>query len=141
MWERYKSAVRATVVASAAPYGYTLTVWTSGAVLTHAHGVPSASEALLFLLGAVAAYATVGLLAFAGSHETTIVHPPRAVVWGALHLFSVGLAIGAAYLVARLATSVVAWPVGGFVATAIYLTGSPLQLAVAHGAPIDRRQH
>jgi hypothetical protein len=37
---------------SIAPYGYTLTVWTSDAVLTHARGVPSAPDALLLMLGA-----------------------------------------------------------------------------------------
>ena len=36
---RYKSALRATVAASAAPYGYTLTIWTTGAVLSHARGI------------------------------------------------------------------------------------------------------
>ena len=52
MLARYRSALRATIAASAAPYGYTLTVWTSGAVLSHARGIPSAAEALLFLGGA-----------------------------------------------------------------------------------------
>ena len=55
LWTPYRSAVRTTVAASAAPYGYTLTIWTSGAVLSHARGIPSTGAALLFLVGAVAA--------------------------------------------------------------------------------------
>jgi hypothetical protein len=108
---RYRSALRATVAASAAPYGYTLTIWTSGAVLSHAGGIPSTAEALLFLVGAVAAYALVGGLAFGG------------------------LAIVAASLVAELVSGVPAWPLGAFLATTLYLFGSASQLAVAHLVP------
>ncbi|MGE5274692.1 MAG: hypothetical protein ACM3QU_13165 [Verrucomicrobiota bacterium] len=131
---RYRSALRATVAASAAPYGYTLTIWTSGAVLSHARGIPGSAEALLFLLGAVVGFALVGVLAFGGFWETLIPEPARAVVWGGLHVFSVGLAIGAASAVAHVVRDVAAWPLGGFLATAIYLIASALQLAFAHSA-------
>ena len=136
MWlSRYRSAVRATVAASAAPYGYTLTVWTSGAVLAHARGLPSTQEALFFLLGAVTAYVVVGLLAFGSFHGRLVPEATRSLVWGGLHLFSVGLAIGAATVVAHLLEDVAAWPVGGFCGTAIYLSVSGLQLMFAHGRP------
>jgi hypothetical protein len=129
---RYRSALRASVAASAAPYGYTLTVWTSGAVLSHARGIPSSAEALLFLVGAVAGYALVGGLAFGSFSEQLIVQPGRSVVWGGLHLFSVGLAIIAATIVAHLVQSVAAWPLGAFLVTTLYLLASASQLAVAH---------
>jgi hypothetical protein len=132
LWRRYRSAVRTTVVASAAPYGYTLTIWTSGAVLSHARGIPNTGEALLFLIGAVAAYALVGGLAFVGAEEALKPHPTRAVVWGGLHIFSVGFAIGAASVVAHTIRNPLAWPLGGFLATAVYLVGSALQLAFAY---------
>ena len=134
----YRSALRATVAASAAPYGYTLTIWTSGAVLSHARGIPDSGEALLFLLGAVAGYALVGGVAFGGFWERLLPEPARAVAWGGLRLFSVGLAIGAASLVAHLLHGLAAWPTGGFLATAIYLTVSALQLTVAHAARRSR---
>ena len=111
---RYRSALGATVATSAGPYGYTLTIWTSGAVLSHAHGIPSTTAAFLFLLGAVAAYALVGGLAFGGLSEHVVLEPTRAAVWGGLHFLSVGLAIGAALLVARWDASLAAWPLGGF---------------------------
>jgi hypothetical protein len=129
---RYWPALRAAVAASAGPYGYTLTVWTSGAVLSHAQGIPSAGEALLFLAGAVAAYALVAGVA-AGGTRRLVSNPAHAAVWGGLHLFSVGPAIGAAWLDSQL-TSLAAWPVGGFAVTAIYLILSAGQLAVAHAA-------
>ena len=102
---RYRPALRATVAASAAPYGYTLTVWTSGAVLSHARGIPSAAQALLFLAGAVAAYALIAGVAVGGSRQRLVPEPAHAAVWGGLHLFSVGLAIGAATLVAHYVTN------------------------------------
>jgi hypothetical protein len=85
-------------------------------VLSHAHGIPSAAEALLFLVGAVAAYALVRGLAFGGFSEHVIPEPARAVVWGGLHFFSVGLAIAAAALVAELVSKPSAWPLGAFLA-------------------------
>ncbi len=131
---RYRSALRATVAASAAPYGYTLTIWTSGAVLSHARGIPSTTSALFFLVGAVTAYAVVGGLAFGGFSEHLAPEPGRAVVWGALHFFSVGLAIAAVSLVAHGVQDDAAWPLGGFLATSLYLLASAFQLAVAHAS-------
>jgi hypothetical protein len=129
---RYRSALRTTVAASAGPYGYTLTIWTSGAVLAHARGLPGTREALLFLVGAVAAYGVVGGIAFGGFSEQFAPAPGRSFVWGALHLFSVGLAIGAAATVAHFVQSAAAWPLGAFFVTTLYLVASASQLAVAH---------
>jgi hypothetical protein len=116
---------------SIAPYGYTLTVWTSGAILTHARGVPSSVDALLFMLGAVAGFGLVALVAFGDLRLRTVADPPHPHVWGGLHLLSIGLAIGAATLNARLVENIGAWPIGGFLATAIYLLTLALQLGLA----------
>ena len=64
--------------------------------------------------------------------ERLVARPAVAAVWGGLHVFSVGLAIGAATIVASLVGDAGAWPLGGFLATSIYLLGSATQLAVAH---------
>ena len=132
---RYRSALRATVAASAAPYGYTLTIWTTGAILSHARGIPNTSDALLLLVGAVAAYALVGRLAFGGMSEHLVPEPARAAVWGGLQFISVGLAIVAATLVAHIVTNIGAWPLDGFLVTGIYLLASASQLALAHTRP------
>jgi hypothetical protein len=50
---RYKKSLRAAVGFSAAPYGYTLATWTTGAVLTHPRGIPGALDVLLFMVGVV----------------------------------------------------------------------------------------
>ncbi len=129
---RYRSALRATVAASAAPYGYTLTIWTTGAILSHARGIPNTPEALLLLVGAVAAYALVGGLAFGGMSEHLVPEPARAAVWGGLQFISVAAAIAAATLVAHLVTGILAWPLDGFIVTGIYLLAAASQLTLAH---------
>lgn len=98
----YREHLRTAVGSSAAPYDYTLATWTTGAVLTHAYGLPTTIEALLFMLGAVLALALVGAAAFGGM-GTRFAHAPReAALWGSFHFLSVGSAIGAAALVSYL---------------------------------------
>jgi hypothetical protein len=87
----YRQHLRAVVAASAAPYGYTLTIWTAGAIVTHAEGVPSSLDALLLLAGAVLAFGAAGIFAFG---DTTVLSPttrPPIHVWGGMHLPSVAV--------------------------------------------------
>lgn len=129
---RYRDHLQAAVVASAAPYGYTLTVWTSGAVAMHARGLPSAWQALLFLAGAVAGFAAVGAAALGGPGRVLRSSRATAVrLWGAFHVPSVGLAIGAVALVVDLVHSALAWPLVGFAATATYLLAIAAQFTLA----------
>ena len=62
----YRNRLRTTVGASAAPYGYTLATWTTGAALVRAHEMPNSVEILGFVVGAVLAFALVVLVAFGG---------------------------------------------------------------------------
>lgn len=52
MLEHYRKRLHVTVGSSAAPYGFTLATWTTGAVLAHARGIPDALAALTFVVGA-----------------------------------------------------------------------------------------
>lgn len=132
--DHYRERLRATVGSSAAPYGYTLATWTSGAVLAHARGIPDALVALAFMAGAVLGFAFVGALAFGrvtgrldrGSGEA---YP----VWGSFHFFSVGAAIGVAALVVRYVEDFVAWPLTAFLYTITYLLIAAAESAIAHG--------
>ena len=96
----YRTHLQAAVATSAAPYGYTLTVWTSGAVAIHARGVPTTLNALMFLAGAVAGFAAVGAIAHGSAAQVLKAAPDARVrLWGGFHLPSVGAAIGAVALV------------------------------------------
>jgi hypothetical protein len=96
----YRKNLRTTIGSSAAPYGYTLATWTSGAVFIHARGVPNPLEALALMVGAVVGFALVGVLAFGGMTKHFDREPSEGnLIWGSFHFFSVGVAIGAATLI------------------------------------------
>jgi hypothetical protein len=127
----YRQAARQAVAMSIAPYGYTLTVWTSGAVLTHARGIPSTADALLFMLGSVVGFALVGVTAFGGHTARLRIEAQQPALWAGFHVLSVGAAIGLATLIAHLLEDSGAWPLGGFAATTSYLVVLAAQLALA----------
>ena len=59
---RYLSALATALRGTALPYGYTLTVWTSGMMLTNERGLPSVGDVFLFMIGAVAGFVVLGLI-------------------------------------------------------------------------------
>jgi hypothetical protein len=119
----YRRCLLATVRGSAAAYGYTLSVWTSGAALIHEHGQPSMLDIVLFLVGAVGAFALVALLALGGARELPHSLPEGALVLaGTMHVISAGAALGAAILIAIAVNGDAAWPLASFSLTGLYLT-------------------
>lgn len=122
-------AMGTVVAASAAPYGYTISVWCSGALLMGAHGLPRTLEVFAFLAGAVAGYGLVGLLAQRALTRMEFLDRPQdRVRAGMMHWFAVGAAVGTVALVAEL-PSALAWPLSSFAATTVYLLGASAQLA------------
>jgi hypothetical protein len=126
-------ALGTIVSASAAPYGYTVSLWSSGALLIHFRSNPSVGDVFLFAAGALAGFALLGLrvrpvLQASGPIEG----PGERVITGALHWFSVGAAVGAVALIAKI-PSWVAWPLGSLAATTLFLLCSSLQLAFVAG--------
>ena len=124
----YRDRLRTTVGASAAPYGYTLATWTTGAALIKAHGVPNVVETFAFMVGAVLGFALVVVVAFGGfTRHFDTSHNDTPVIWGSFHFFSVGVSIVVATLVAHLVDNVYPWPgviawlLGGCLYTTIYL--------------------
>ena len=118
---------------SAAPYGFTLATWTTGAVLVGAQGIPSTLAALAFMVGAVSGFAAVGAVAFGGVGKHFDQESGEArLIWGSFHFFSVGCAIGASALVARYVDGFAAWPLAGFLYTSIYLLVVGAESAAAY---------
>jgi hypothetical protein len=123
----------ATVLRSAAvPYGYTVTVWTSGMTLTRERGLPSVDEIFLFMLGAVAGFALLGVIARLTDGMPFEASDSALRRTGMMQFVAVGAALGSATLIA-LIHSGVAWPLGAFVATATYLSLATLELTLANG--------
>ncbi|MCB0876950.1 MAG: hypothetical protein R2718_05130 [Solirubrobacterales bacterium] len=131
----YRAHLQSAVAASAAPYGYTLTIWTSGAVATHARGIPTAWEALLFLLGAVLGFGVTAAVAYGRPTEIFASRQHGFVrLWGAFHLLSVGLAIAGVALVVEIFDSSIVWLLVGLIATTTYLMTIAAQFTLADTA-------
>ena len=119
----------ATVVSSAAvPAGYTVSIWSSGAILIDARGTPAVWHAILFAVGALAALTLLGGTArhLGRGAQPASGDRERATV-GALDWIAAGAATGSAALVAQIPTWV-AWPLASFVATTLYLLLATAQL-------------
>lgn len=121
----YLAGLRATLERAGVPYGYTITVWTSGQLLIGRRGTPHGWLLLAFAGGAVLAFAALSLLAPRGDGAPRSAPALGAVV--AAQLCGIALALGVVALIAH-APSGVAWPAGGFAATAAYLAGMAIAL-------------
>jgi uncharacterized membrane protein len=98
-------------------------------MLTHERGQPSVGEVFLFMVGAFAGFALLGLVVRLSG---AVPFEPRYDVLrrtGMIQLLAVSGALGGATLVA-LIHSGVAWPLGAFVATATYLALATFDLTV-----------
>jgi hypothetical protein len=127
---RLRSALAATLAGSAVPYGYTIAVWSSGAVLMHSHGTPTVADVFAFVGGGLIGYATAWLVARGGgSVEPTLAGSEDRALAGAMNWLATGAAVGAAALVAEI-HGWEAWTLAAALATVIYLLGASLQLAV-----------
>jgi hypothetical protein len=115
----YRRGLASALAGAAVPYGYTLTVWSAGALLIRAHHRPSLADAFLFIVGAAAGFAVLHL-AVANVEE-------RVPGVGLGHVFRRGLIqfgaiLGAAGVAAAGATASLpwAWPLASLGATAVY---------------------
>ena len=120
--KRYRNDLRGVVGSSATAYGYTLTVWSTGAVLSSVYGPPSPPQVFTFFGGAVVAFVVVGVLAFGGVTVEFSGGSNRVELWGSFHFLSVGLAVAAAWLISAHVPGFPGWALGAFVATGAYLT-------------------
>jgi hypothetical protein len=117
----YFDALATVLRGAAVPYGYTVTVWTSGLTLTRTRGTPSVAEIFLFMAGAISAFGVLGVIVRRA--QAAPLEPPHGALrrTGMANGLAVSAALGAASLIA-LIHSIAAWPLGAFVATATYLT-------------------
>jgi hypothetical protein len=138
---RYGRSLRAAVGSSAAPYGFTLAVWTTGAVIIDSQGLPSAINALSFAAGSVLAFAFIGFMAFGDFTGDNGEKRPKTSLWGNFHFLSVGLAIGAAVLVTSLVHTDLVWLLATFASTACYLLALGAEFTAAEGRSYGDGEH
>ena len=114
-------------------YGYSISITAAFAILQTSRSDTGILEIFIFAAGGVVAFAIIAALA-SGFFREELEDQPSNVksLAGALSFFSVGLALGAAYLVGILLEGLAAWPVSAFLTTLVYVTAVGLELTVAH---------
>lgn len=111
------------------PFGYTLTVWTSGAIALRRFGVPSLLDSLLFALGAIIAYLICAALAYRQLDGNVSIHVEGVAF---INVISI-VAAGAVSVVADLISNpTLGYPVAGFAGTLAYILCMSALLYVAH---------
>jgi hypothetical protein len=131
-WSRYTRALATVLGRSAIPYGYTITVWTSGAAAERRHGTPSLPETYLFMAGAVAGFVVVAFVARIERDPPLAPEAGDLIRVGLRQALALGLALGAAALAAKVGGPT-AWPLVSFVATVVYLAAAGIELALSNG--------
>ena len=114
-------------------YGYSVSITAAFALLQTSRSDTGVLEIFVFAAGAVVAFALIAAVA-SGFFREELEDQPSNVksLAGALSFFSVGLALGVAYVVGILIQGTVAWTVSAFSATIVYVVAVGLELAVAH---------
>jgi hypothetical protein len=116
---------------SAVPYGYTLTVLASHSILSQGHGAPDVGAILLFVVGAIAAFAALGMIARRLAPRPLAPQRGDLIRAGTVHVFAIGAAFGATVLIDLMPGSI-AWLLGSFAATTLYLSIASLEIDFAH---------
>jgi hypothetical protein len=128
----FRSHLRATTSASGIPYGYTITIWSSGTVSVDVLGLPHLLEVLLFMGGAVAGFVAVNGAAYGTLGVVTRQHAAeRMPVWAFVHWISAGAAVVAVWAADHAIGGTAGWPVAGFLATSVYLVLHAAQAMLA----------
>jgi hypothetical protein len=127
----YLRALETAVHGAGLPYGYAITVWSTGSSVSHAHGLPSVVNVLLFAAGAAAAYGALRLLTWGTEQEAQrpLTRSPYPIRAGILHLVAIGLAIASAVSIAQIPSDL-AWGLAAFAATLLYLGVASVEVAL-----------
>ena len=99
--------------------------------MSHARGIPSALDALLFMFGAVSGFALIAIVSHGGLRGHFETAGMNVAVWHGFHFVSIATAIGGAAAITHLTHTRADWPLDGFAATSIYLLGVAALLAIA----------
>ncbi len=127
----YLRALETALHGAGLPYGYSITVWATGAALVGAQGPAKVWSVFLFAAGAAAAY---GLMRFLtrraeGEAQSQLTRSPHLARAGGIHVAAIGLSVAAAALIAQI-PGAVAWALAPFAQTLLYLGVSCVEMAL-----------
>jgi hypothetical protein len=124
----YRDALAGVMSAAAVPYGYTVSLWCAGALMTHYHGIPDPLDVALFAAGALGAYTLLGYVLAGGAEPTRPAAGRTRTVAGALNWLAAGLAVATVLALAQV-PGAAAWALSGGDVTVVYPLVAAAQLA------------
>jgi hypothetical protein len=129
---RYRTGLQAAARGAALPYGYTVTMWSSGQVLIHFHGVPNLGLVWLFAAGALGAFGLVQLVSrTAGASDgVQLASGPSWVRAGAIQAAGVAASLGLVTAAGALLPTALSWLAGGMATVIGYLGIAGLEHAL-----------
>ena len=84
-------------------YGYTLSIWGGGSILINQYGTPTIGQILLYVGGALVAFATLAVIAFPHLFtEQETGQSRQLIIASTIHLIATFGSLGLAYLITRL---------------------------------------
>ncbi len=131
-----RQALSVVLRGSAVPYGYTLTVLAAHSILANRHGGPDVAEILVFVIGAMAGFACLAVFAQRRPQRSLRPADGDFIRAGMIHVFAIGAAFGSAVLIA-LIPGLLAWGLGAFAATVLYLSIVSLEIDIARRVEED----
>lgn len=113
-------AVGSVIKAIAVPYGYTLAIWSAGMLAIGRYGHPRTFDVFTFVLGAVAGYLLLDLVALGSirAGDTISSEIPSVAV---LNILPIIPALLTAFLVREIPSSRLGFPAIGFASTVFYV--------------------
>jgi amino acid transporter len=130
--DNYLRGLHASARENVSAYGYSVTITASFGLLSATEGSPRVLAIFLFAVGAILAVALVEAIASGGFRHRLEEEPSRVrALGGSISFPSVGLALAAVLLVGNLVSSLLAWPLGSFLATLVFLLIFALELGLA----------
>jgi hypothetical protein len=123
------SAIARVTSILAVPYGYTVALWSAGAMAVADHGLPKRLDVVLFAAGAVAAFLVLGLIGRAYLDREVPMHVSSHVV---ANMFPLLVAVAVAAVPLRAVAKPAAFAAASFITTTAYI----LSITVLAGAPV-----
>src|SRR5215203_456094 len=130
--DRYASGLKASVHNNAIAYGFSIVTTATLAILQASRDTAGILEVLTFAGGAVFAFTGVEAFVYLFLQNRLKEESTEVRLLGSIFSFlSIGLALAAVFAADWLLSGLPAWPVGGFLATLVYVCVLALELSVA----------
>jgi hypothetical protein len=131
----FRGTLQGILGALASSYGFTLTIWSTGAVVAHRRGIPDLPGVVLLIAGAALAFTAVQAWAYGTLRPSArpFVAPPVGV-WVSAQALPAALPVTISWLVARVVSGDLVWLAAGAIATGGYVMLASVQASWLIGA-------